>query len=444
MTRYFTHYWRNDTWDLHQRDGHQGAHLDHSADNSFRARGVSKGDCVYTVTIRDGRLFVLCRGTVAHITNQREAARRLGTQPELLWDASDHLLFEEDDYSVEDFERVVPDEVVHRLRAERASGPEPLKQRADGLLDRQALRGVVQLTQASATLLDDVITGKVVSHPVAFVDTSVGRYPGQPRTTTQKSKKPRRGKGDMTEREFEIRIVEPLIGRLGFKHERQYRHRYKQGSQSSFLLIDHLVSDSDGRHLTLFENKRQLRHSKARAEAMRQARSYAKELNLTSFIVASPDGLWLYSVWLGREQLELECKSIAALSQHEAELRSLLLAIRQEYARPRPPIGTNADAAGSASDASSIKGDLVLDPPPPGLEIHSPEARTLVEAMVLHVVRELGPVSQDEVVQQVRTGWRLGRAGRRVRKSINAAVGRLLRQKRIERSTGQRRLLRVT
>ena len=63
-----------------------------------------------------------------------------------------------------------------------------------------------------------------------------------------------------------------------------------------------------------------------------------------------------------------------------------------------------------------------------GLEMHLPEARQYLRTMIEEVVRVEGPVLEELVLRRVREAWGVGRAGRRIRESFDAAVLGLVRQ----------------
>src|SRR5437867_962858 len=88
MTRYFTHYWSNATWEDHAESMH-GQPLEHIAGNLFGENGVVPGDFVYVVTVIDGNLFLGGRMRVGRFTDQVEAESHFG---EPVWEASDHLI----------------------------------------------------------------------------------------------------------------------------------------------------------------------------------------------------------------------------------------------------------------------------------------------------------------------------------------------------------------
>jgi hypothetical protein len=58
LPRYFTLYWKNETWERDKDYTLSGARglLEHVADNKFLKRGVESGDFVYPVTVMEGVL----------------------------------------------------------------------------------------------------------------------------------------------------------------------------------------------------------------------------------------------------------------------------------------------------------------------------------------------------------------------------------------------------
>lgn len=192
------------------------------------------------------------------------------------------------------------------------------------------------------------------------------------------------------------------------------------------MIIDHLVSDSEGR-LTLFENKRQLSNPVKREEAVEQARSYALELKLPSFIVAAPQGLWLYRLWQGQQHLHKRY-AIADLSQHQASILLYLRDVRTVFSKPPEDVVPKPD--GERNRTKGIR--FFLDPPPPGLEIHQPPATAILDAMVQHAVDSVGPLDIDTLRRLVREAWGYSRAGTRIRDAIDGSVKRLKRHKLIE------------
>jgi thioredoxin 1 len=89
---------------------------------------------------------------------------------------------------------------------------------------------------------------------------------------------------------FEDVVVAPLLDAWGFRYVRQAAcPRPARGR------IDFLVYDKQDAPLTLFENKRQLVAPQALALAAAQAHGYARALQIPSFVVAAPAGLWIYA-----------------------------------------------------------------------------------------------------------------------------------------------------
>ena len=89
---YWTHYWRNSTIASEMEAIANGAtpnEIDHTADNSFRRRGVTPGDIVYIVSRIDGRIHLLGRLVIDKIVDQGTADAYFGQET---WRASDHLL----------------------------------------------------------------------------------------------------------------------------------------------------------------------------------------------------------------------------------------------------------------------------------------------------------------------------------------------------------------
>ncbi len=164
MPRYFTHYWRNETWERERElweTNPEGYPLNHAADNKFAERGVGAGDYVYPVTLARGELYLLGRMKVEKVCGFEEAAEELGTED--LWDANDHVVSTE--YTPKRFDLVVPPEVAGRLRF--VSGDETKNLAFDSLghLDRQTLRGVRELDAASAAELDRLLPPPAAQSP---------------------------------------------------------------------------------------------------------------------------------------------------------------------------------------------------------------------------------------------------------------------------------------
>lgn len=128
------------------------------------------------------------------------------------------------------------------------------------------------------------------------------------------------------EADFADQVIEPLLRQWGFRFEREYRRQFFVGSQAIRGRIDFLVGDGRG-PITLFENKRKILDEKALNLAVEQGKSYALMLGLPSFVVTSPEGLWIY--WLSRNRAKLE-KHISTddLKTETGQIRSTLLNLR--------------------------------------------------------------------------------------------------------------------
>ncbi|MDQ2999584.1 MAG: hypothetical protein M3R61_21330, partial [Chloroflexota bacterium] len=90
---------------------------------------------------------------------------------------------------------------------------------------------------------------------------------------------------------FEDIVVAPLLDAWGFTYVRQAACPRPARGRIDFLVYD----KPDAPPLTLFENKRQLISPQALAQAAAQAHGYARALQLSSFVVAAPAGLWIYA-----------------------------------------------------------------------------------------------------------------------------------------------------
>lgn len=130
----------------------------------------------------------------------------------------------------------------------------------------------------------------------------------------------------VSEEDFEDQIIEPLLKRWDLNYQRQYRCRFPFGRQYYSGIVDFYVSDGRG-PITLFENKFRILDEKALELASDQGKSYALMLGLPCFVVASPEGLWIYSLNRNKATLE-ERISPDKLKTKDGEIRSLLLRLR--------------------------------------------------------------------------------------------------------------------
>ncbi len=131
------------------------------------------------------------------------------------------------------------------------------------------------------------------------------------------------------EAEFEEGVIIPLLRRWGFKYKPQYACLFRVGSQYHQGWVDFYVSDHNG-PLTLFEDKLRILNDRDLKPAVDQAKSYALLLGLPSFVVASPEAMWLYALNKNEESLVKKVSSDEMSNQtQEEELRNLLLKLRR-------------------------------------------------------------------------------------------------------------------
>jgi hypothetical protein len=124
------------------------------------------------------------------------------------------------------------------------------------------------------------------------------------------------------EKEFEDKIIDPLLKHWGFKHQRQYPCEFVVGSQRHTCQVDYLVKDSNNENITLFENKIRIANEKELKRAVSQAKSYALQLGLGGFVIASPEGFWVYGL---EKNKEVSIAKIASDNVSEIEkMKSLI------------------------------------------------------------------------------------------------------------------------
>ncbi len=129
-----------------------------------------------------------------------------------------------------------------------------------------------------------------------------------------------------SELEFEEEFIVPLLKRWGFQYQYQYPQIFHVGSQKHHCRVDFYVSDEKG-HLTLFEDKLRIMNDIDLKLAVEQAKSYALMLGLSSFVVASPEGTWIYKLNKNQEELVKNFNS-NEIQFHDAEIRRLFLDLR--------------------------------------------------------------------------------------------------------------------
>jgi hypothetical protein len=128
------------------------------------------------------------------------------------------------------------------------------------------------------------------------------------------------------ELDFEDRVIDPLLRGWGVRFKRLYPCRFAFGSQTHDGRVDFYVSDDKG-PVTLFENKFRILDDRHRDAARDQAKSYALMLGLPSFVVAAPEGVWVYSLDRHRPTLELRVSG-QDLERQGDTIRSKVLSLR--------------------------------------------------------------------------------------------------------------------
>lgn len=153
MACFWTCHWRFHCWrpDINQ----EGCPVCSCGSNSFRKRGVSLGDIVYIISLREGHLYLGGRMLVKRIVSRPEAVRLLHTDN--LYDAEEWVVDPEQTGTLLHLHRRLSPGLTRQLRFESKGGPRPPCFISDSELDNQATRGVRELTAESAALLDRII-----------------------------------------------------------------------------------------------------------------------------------------------------------------------------------------------------------------------------------------------------------------------------------------------
>jgi hypothetical protein len=171
MSRYFTHYWDNKTWEDLRVDQH-GDVLDYIGGNQFRRRGLQPEDHVYVITVITGQLYLLGKLVIGDLGDIDTIAQQLNTTPAQLWSAADHIRASA--ATPMDFERRVPLELTEQLRFHSDSATRVVF-KSPGHLDTQTMRSVRELTPESAQLLDSILSPLQM---VSYTDARIGDHTG--------------------------------------------------------------------------------------------------------------------------------------------------------------------------------------------------------------------------------------------------------------------------
>ena len=126
-----------------------------------------------------------------------------------------------------------------------------------------------------------------------------------------------------TEKHFEDQSVVPWLERNQIDYERQYPINKKIGSARHRVFADFVLRDRYGQIITLIESKRQIVTPTELDEAIAQAKSYALELKVRRFMLASPEGLWVVS-WTVEEHEILRVVPPKEIDASTEEIRELI------------------------------------------------------------------------------------------------------------------------
>lgn len=160
MARYYLQPWKNKTWRRHLAWSREP--LRHTSGDNLGH--ILSGDVLYPATVLKGKLLVAGRFVVGKCVGEAEARRIMKTKQ--LWSSQFHLIAADEPGPDWDFNRQIPDDITAQLLMTRSDGVRPLRFRAPGVLDVQTLRGLAELTPASARLLDDYL-GRAAPRPKA-------------------------------------------------------------------------------------------------------------------------------------------------------------------------------------------------------------------------------------------------------------------------------------
>lgn len=130
-----------------------------------------------------------------------------------------------------------------------------------------------------------------------------------------------------SESDFDEEFIKKLLKEWHFKYQYQHPVKFFVGTQSHHCRVDFLVSDERG-DLTIFENKFRIMNEGDLKPAVDQARSYALLLSLPSFVVASPEGIWVYKLRGGQEEQVFHCQT-DKIEKRGEEVRKILVDLRK-------------------------------------------------------------------------------------------------------------------
>ncbi|MFD3163927.1 hypothetical protein [Herpetosiphon sp. NSE202] len=157
MTRYFTHYWTNTTWE--EARSQAGAPIGYLFSNFFRTKSIQAGDEIYVVTNIRGNIYLLGKHVVGQIGDRESIRRLLGWAADEMVDDTDHSSASH--ATAMDFDRMIPLEIAKKLQFWSGRRNSRIRSnlafKTPTIIDQQTLPQVRELTAESAALLDDYL-----------------------------------------------------------------------------------------------------------------------------------------------------------------------------------------------------------------------------------------------------------------------------------------------
>ena len=152
--KYFTTYWKNDTWEKKKKEAKSGTTtIDYATADDFKEAGVERGSLVFITTIIDGAMFLGGYINVYDILNKKDAESYLGKAG--LYDSVDYIVSEHGKGVCFIGNHKVSLSDVKALRFISNTGRNELKFREEdrNKLDRQTLRNTRKLHPDSGEFL---------------------------------------------------------------------------------------------------------------------------------------------------------------------------------------------------------------------------------------------------------------------------------------------------
>lgn len=152
VPQFWTVHWQNSLWQ--PKANIEGYPIKAAGSHVFQARGVKPGDVLYVISLSKGHLLLGGRMVVSRLVSRNEASQMLETDN--LFKADQWAINTEGGSLLNLHRRLAPN-LTKELLYIRANGVRSLKFVDEARLDNQATRGLSQLTEESARLLDLII-----------------------------------------------------------------------------------------------------------------------------------------------------------------------------------------------------------------------------------------------------------------------------------------------